>query len=396
MEFKSDSRSAGFSNNLNVDSISCSDVNNCVAVGWYDGSNFASHALILTMEDGIWKATDAPVPSNSVPPGVPAGAPSMALFAVDCPQVDYCVTGGQYTDTNHIVQPLLDVWDSGVWKAVEGPVPKGTGYTEARVGGIACPTEGSCTAVGEYGGVNGGLGMRMNLLQDSWSASTAPSMVAVGCGADGFCASGGLGVYNDIDTMNSDGLLEVTHFNHLPYVSGVSPHSGPPGAVVTISGTGFAGTASVGFGEAAGTHLVFINSDKLEVLVPNRITCQVTISVTENGLTSGSSPSDLFTVSICGKPRRPGDVSARAGEASASVSFSPPAKDGGGAISAYSVAAYDESNSSNGGETAIGTGSPITVDGLTNGDTYRFEVRATNSVGTGSASTISNAVVPRK
>lgn len=48
----------------------------------------------------------------------------------------------------------------------------------------------------------------------------------------------------------------------------------------------------------------------------------------------------------------------------------------------------------NGGQTVTGTGSPLTVTGLTNGDTYTFTVTATNAAGTGSPSAASNAVTP--
>jgi uncharacterized repeat protein (TIGR02543 family)/LPXTG-motif cell wall-anchored protein len=93
-------------------------------------------------------------------------------------------------------------------------------------------------------------------------------------------------------------------------------------------------------------------------------------------------------------PDAPTIGTATAGNASATVSFSPPADDGGAAVTAYTVTATDETNPANGGQSVTGTGSPITITGLTNGDTYTFTVTATNSVGVGVASAASNAVVP--
>ncbi|WP_435751514.1 beta strand repeat-containing protein [Thauera sp. AutoDN2] len=85
-------------------------------------------------------------------------------------------------------------------------------------------------------------------------------------------------------------------------------------------------------------------------------------------------------------PGAPTGVTATAGDAQATVSFTPPASDGGAAITGYTV------TSSPGGLTATGAASPITVTGLANGTTYTFTVAATNSVGTGAASTASAAV----
>jgi hypothetical protein len=79
---------------------------------------------------------------------------------------------------------------------------------------------------------------------------------------------------------------------------------------------------------------------------------------------------------------------ATAGDAQASVIFSAPTNTGGAAITAYTV------TSSPGGLTASGAASPLTVTGLTNGTAYSFSVTATNSVGTGSASSASNSVTP--
>ena len=78
-----------------------------------------------------------------------------------------------------------------------------------------------------------------------------------------------------------------------------------------------------------------------------------------------------------------------AGDTQASVSFTAPASTGGAVITAYTV------TSSPGGLTASGVGSPLTVTGLTNGIAYNFSVTATNSAGTGSASSASNSVTPQ-
>ncbi len=85
-------------------------------------------------------------------------------------------------------------------------------------------------------------------------------------------------------------------------------------------------------------------------------------------------------------PGAPAAPTATAGQGQASIAFSPPSNDGGESITGYTVTA------SPGGATASGTTSPITVTGLTPGDSYAFTVQATNSVNTGDASPPSNQV----
>jgi Fibronectin type III domain len=75
------------------------------------------------------------------------------------------------------------------------------------------------------------------------------------------------------------------------------------------------------------------------------------------------------------------------------VTFSAPGSNGGSPISSYTVTAIDATTAANGGQTAVGAASPITISGLTNGDRYTFTVKATNDAGTGQASVASLAVI---
>jgi hypothetical protein len=83
-----------------------------------------------------------------------------------------------------------------------------------------------------------------------------------------------------------------------------------------------------------------------------------------------------------------------AGGSDAVIAFTAPNSDGGSPILSYTVTATDQTSAGNGLQTAVGSSSPITVAGLTPGDTYTFTVTATNAIGTGPSSTPSNAVVP--
>lgn len=78
---------------------------------------------------------------------------------------------------------------------------------------------------------------------------------------------------------------------------------------------------------------------------------------------------------------------ATAGDASATVAFTPPA-------TTSNIASY-VATSSPGSITGYGTSSPISVSGLTNGTAYTFTVAGLNPNGTGSQSAASNSVTPQ-
>ena len=88
----------------------------------------------------------------------------------------------------------------------------------------------------------------------------------------------------------------------------------------------------------------------------------------------------------------PTGLAAVPGNGSASVAFTAPANNGGSTITGYTITC----TSSNGGATATasGSGSPIVVSGLTNGNTYTCTATATNAVGTSTPSGQSNGFVP--
>ncbi|PAW89245.1 MAG: hypothetical protein B9S26_09175, partial [Opitutia bacterium Tous-C4FEB] len=90
-------------------------------------------------------------------------------------------------------------------------------------------------------------------------------------------------------------------------------------------------------------------------------------------------------------PGAPTGVSGVAGNTQATVSFSAPASDGGAAITGYTVTSSPAGGTdSNAGSTSLSH----VITGLTNGTSYTFTVTATNSIGTGSASSASSAVTP--
>ena len=87
-------------------------------------------------------------------------------------------------------------------------------------------------------------------------------------------------------------------------------------------------------------------------------------------------------------PAAPTDVSAVAAAGSATVSWTPPADDGGSPVTASTVTAAP------GGATCTTDGASCVVEGLTNGRAYTFTVVATNAAGASEPSAPSVAVTP--
>ena len=89
-------------------------------------------------------------------------------------------------------------------------------------------------------------------------------------------------------------------------------------------------------------------------------------------------------------PGAPTDVTAVPGDGSATITWTPPADDGGSPVTGYRI------NSEPGAtwELPPGDATSWTFPGLTNGVSYTFKIRAVNAVGSGAYSDWSNTVVP--
>ena len=181
-----------------------------------------------------------------------------------------------------------------------------------------------------------------------------------------------------------------------------------PGAPASVSATAGNASATVDWsaptsdgGSAIIDYTATSNPGNLTCGTSGGLSCVVagltngvgyTFTVTAtNGIGTGPPSGPSSTVTPVAVPGAPTSPIAVAGNASATVSWTIPANNGGSAIIDYTA------TSSPGGVSATVTGAGATsvvVSGLANGTAYTFTVRARNSVGQGPASVASNAVTP--
>lgn len=114
-------------------------------------------------------------------------------------------------------------------------------------------------------------------------------------------------------------------------------------------------------------------------------------------LATGSGSPGIVTTSgpVITVPGVPTIGPASAGDGAATVSWTPPGDDGGSPITGYQVRVVNSAGTQVGAlRPAAADATSLTVTGLTNGTTYRFQVAAANGAGTSVFSALSNTATP--
>jgi hypothetical protein len=176
----------------------------------------------------------------------------------------------------------------------------------------------------------------------------------------------------------------------------VNEYEGLPGNIVSV---GAIGGSATGLSEPAGIAVDPAGNLFVTNMGANSMTEYAADARGDEApaVTLAGSLSIPFGVALLPPPTVPGAPligTATAGNASATITFSPPSSDGGSPVTSYTVTAADLTHPAHGGQTRTGKGSPLTVTGLANGDTYTLSVTAANAVGTGPRSGASSRVTP--
>ena len=168
----------------------------------------------------------------------------------------------------------------------------------------------------------------------------------------------------------------------------VTSSTGTAGSSVPITGSRLIGVSEVRFGSTPAT---FTRSSitQMSATVPNL--APGTYPVTVNAV-GGIATAGTYTVTANptpDPPTAPRDVTATAGDASATITWQAPASAGSYLVTDYEV------TSSPGGRICLVSTTTCKVTGLTNGTPYTFTARALTGAGWSVSSAPSNAVTPR-
>jgi hypothetical protein len=301
-------------------SVALSADGNTALVGGSDDNGLAGAAWVFTRSGTAWSQQG---PKLAVSGAV--GAASVGYDVALSGDGNVALLGGPY-DANEFGAAWLFTRSGGTW-IQDGAKLTGSGASGSAFFGnsVALSADGATGVIGGQDDANGVGAM--------W-----PFAAAVPAAPTNVTAVAGDGIATVSFTPSPGPVTSYTVRPSPPDVPAVSGTSSP--IVVTGLTNGTAYTFQVEASNTAGTGPL-------------------------------SAPSD--SVMPFGTPGAPTAVAAAAGDGYALVSFTPPAATGGVPIAYYTVTA------SPGGQTANGSGSPIRINGLTNGVAYTFTVTATNT-----------------
>jgi Kelch motif protein/galactose oxidase-like protein len=196
---------------VDMSSVSCSDAGNCVAAGsYFDSSNHLQSALFT--ESGFsWGQ------GVEVQPPAAAANPIVSVNSVSCSPVGDCAAVGSYQDSSNDVQGLLLTESSGTWTAAKATMPAGADSNPGvTLTSVSCAPTGECAAVGSYSASNNPQGVLLTESSGTWGdgveatlpadAGSQPGVAlsSVSCASAGNC--GAVGSYFD-DSFNQHIVL---------------------------------------------------------------------------------------------------------------------------------------------------------------------------------------------
>jgi hypothetical protein len=177
-----------------LNEISCSAVNACTAVGWYDSASPRT-PLVFRYNGTSWTTQAA---------ALPAGTTYAELNGVSCPTATSCDAVGFYLDGSSVQHSLAQTWNGTSWanRSVADP----SGGQEAVLSGVSCTSATFCEAVGSY---TNSTNLNIEKLAatfngSAWSLQTDgrptgvsdAQLAGISCTSTTFCRAAGVSIYD--------------------------------------------------------------------------------------------------------------------------------------------------------------------------------------------------------
>lgn len=141
-----------------LQAVTCTSSANCWAVG--DEVNGLGPDLNQALH---WNGRKWSLAATPQPGGTGTGALSR-LRGVGCASSTDCWAVGYYVNGSGAFLGQALRWGGRKWSLVRAPEPDGTGEgADNRLRSVACTSSADCWAVGSYGSVSGGIGVKLTL-----------------------------------------------------------------------------------------------------------------------------------------------------------------------------------------------------------------------------------------
>ena len=251
-------------------SVACTSTGNCVAVGDFYDVNENYQSFTATELNGVW--------GNGMPtmfaPNVQNTNPSDSLYSVACPSAGNCVAVGYFHDVNGNYPSFTVTESDGVWgNGMPTTFASGVQNTSPNdyFNAVACASAGNCVGVGSFGDVaghnetftatetNGVWGNGVPTTFASGVQNTNPSdyFSSVACATDGSCVA--VGQFKDVNRNYQSFILGVTVILARPFTPPTTgPTNAAPPASAGVSPSDFGTPTS---GSASSTTITSVTSD---------------------------------------------------------------------------------------------------------------------------------------
>jgi hypothetical protein len=402
------SPNAGTENGLLA--VSCSNANSCLAVGDYSvGTSSPLLNLVESWNGSSWSIVSSPdlaasssqltgvscvssafcvsVGSDNVGGTVSSWNGSMwtdsldlgtagVLEAVSCPSATFCAGAGLATNQ----ASLVEMWNGTSWRQTPTPNP---GVNGSPLSGISCFNSTSCVAAGARYQPN----QTDNLLESwdgtSWVVPPTPDVgddafsLGVSCTDPAVCTTVGYRAGRTlIESENGDA----------PFISAISPSSGPKsgGTAVTITGSGFTGATNVAFGTAPALDVTVVSDTEITAVSPSAAPGVHNVYVTSPSGTNLPTTTDHFTYLGPGISSVSPNIGPRSGGTAVSiqgVGFTGATQVMFGGVAATDVTVVSDtvitarSPAEAVGVRNISVTTPVGTSGAVAGDQFRFQAR---------------------